>query len=580
MNSKEQLFRLNTNLISAFGIDSEYSKDLILENDTNYKNVSNELKNEYDLIKSGQIFALKNEKKASVQRAQQAINDYNLPKAFVEYAKLYKEYPEDNNILKILAEIMLLLNLAKPIEKYLMTDLKKIVKDDLQVKKLMATTYLKLQKLNFYRKAIPLFKDIIEKEPTYGNYLCLANCYEMGYQNIHINDAIENMKNALDISPEEFKNDALVYLAKLYCCGKYFDLSKQTIKRMDHTTLSADQKYFISFVLQQCGEIQEATKYYWYRFDAERAEYPVVLSKDKRLTSLNNLKDKTVLIHFEQGFGDTIMYCRYVQDIAKYAKKTIFIVQTALLSLIKSSGFEKYCTVYSQDIKNDVKNPSKKKGYNVSSFSTYGQELKKLEYDYHTALLEAPYLLKITKDTLGHTEGYLSPSEERIKAYKSKYIKDNNKLKIGISYHGNKEADDKYRDLAVKYLVPLFEMPNVEFYSFQTDGHSREIVKYMDKYDNIINLKNTFNDFEDTASAIKCMDLMISTDNVIMNLSGALGAKTYGVFNAFAETRWFKTKGEDIGWYSTIKPFQVKTFNDWKNLIIDIKKSIIKDFNL
>jgi ADP-heptose:LPS heptosyltransferase len=122
-------------------------------------------------------------------------------------------------------------------------------------------------------------------------------------------------------------------------------------------------------------------------------------------------------------------------------------------------------------------------------------------------------------------------------------------------------------------------MKGVEFYSFQADEYAEQL-KEIDKSIKIHNLAKHFNNFEDTACAMKCMDLIISTDNVVMNLAGALGIKTYGLFNVFTESRWYKTTGEDLGWYKSVKPFQAKTFNDWTNLIKEVKFAIQKDFNL
>ena len=70
------------------------------------------------------------------------------------------------------------------------------------------------------------------------------------------------------------------------------------------------------------------------------------------------------------------------------------------------------------------------------------------------------------------------------------------------------------------------------------------------------------------------MDLVISTDNVILNLAGALGVKTYGVFNKFTEYRWFDLSGEDVKWYKSVKPYQAKDMNIWKDVIGTIKKDI------
>ena len=94
----------------------------------------------------------------------------------------------------------------------------------------------------------------------------------------------------------------------------------------------------------------------------------------------------------------------------------------------------------------------------------------------------------------------------------------------------------------------ITNLENVNVYSLQV-GSEIENPK-------IIDLGNTFNDFTDTACAIKNMDIVISTDNVILNLAGALGVKTLGLFNKQTNFRWFKTTGENVGWYNSVKPLK------------------------
>ena len=70
------------------------------------------------------------------------------------------------------------------------------------------------------------------------------------------------------------------------------------------------------------------------------------------------------------------------------------------------------------------------------------------------------------------------------------------------------------------------------------------------------------------------MDLMVTTDNGVMNLAGALGIKTFGLFNRIVEWRWFKVDGDDVGWYKTIRPFQTPTSGAWEVPVGEVMKEI------
>ncbi len=82
----------------------------------------------------------------------------------------------------------------------------------------------------------------------------------------------------------------------------------------------------------------------------------------------------------------------------------------------------------------------------------------------------------------------------------------------------------------------------------------------------ITSIGKTFNNFTDTSAAIKNMDLVITTDNVILNLAGSLGVKTIALFNKETNYRWFKTTGENVGWYNCVKPLQVDYEDNWNSV--------------
>ena len=73
------------------------------------------------------------------------------------------------------------------------------------------------------------------------------------------------------------------------------------------------------------------------------------------------------------------------------------------------------------------------------------------------------------------------------------------------------------------------------------------------------------------------MDIIVSTDNVILNLAGALGVKTYGLFNKFPNYRWYKLNGEDVGWYNSVTPLQADETNCWRDVFAQLIKIMLKN---
>ena len=121
------------------------------------------------------------------------------------------------------------------------------------------------------------------------------------------------------------------------------------------------------------------------------------------------------------------------------------------------------------------------------------------------------------------------------------------------------------RDIELSKLQNILKLDGVDFYSFTMSDEDCE---------GFIPLGKTFKDFTSTACALKNMDLVITTDNVILNLAGAMGIKTFGLFNKYPNFRWFKLTGEDTGWYKTVKPYQTEDNDYWTDIIFKVRNEI------
>lgn len=307
--------------------------------------------------------------------------------------------------------------------------------------------------------------------------------------------------------------------------------------------LNNDDMFDYAAYCLKTGDFKGWEKYYEYRFDKETN--PTVIPKiDKpRWDGSQDISDKTLLVCYEQGFGDTILMAGYLPRLTRIAKKVIYVVQNGLTELIANSF---------KDIK----------VISASDFKT-----RFLDYDYYIPSMSIPMALKLDRDNVSVGEGYIKPNEEIVHRYKTLFF-DNNKLKIGLSLSGNKNGDTT-RDIPIEAILPLTELKNVQLYLLNKDI----------EIDNpkIINLGQTFNDFYDTAGAMANCDIVISADNVLMNLAGALGVKTFGLFNYHNQFRYFDLTGEDIVWYTSVKPFVCDDVDDWKGLIDRIIKEIYNE---
>lgn len=308
--------------------------------------------------------------------------------------------------------------------------------------------------------------------------------------------------------------------------------------------LNNDDKFDYAAYCLKNGDFEGFEKYYEYRFYKETN--PTIIPKlyQPRWDGSQDLSDKTLLVCYEQGFGDTILMAGYLPRLTKIAKKVIYVVQDSLLALIKNS-FKDIDVISATQFRNDTT----------------------INYDYYIPSMSIPMALKLDRDNISVGEGYLKPEDNTSLRYLDLYFS-NNKLKIGLSLSGNKNGDTT-RDIPIEAIEPLTKLDNIQLYLLNKDI----------EIDNpkIINIGKLFENFNETAGAIANCDIVISTDNVLMNLAGALGIKTFGLFNYHNQFRYFDLTGDDIVWYTSVKPFVCDDVDNWKGLIDRIIKEELND---
>lgn len=386
-------------------------------------------------------------------------------------------------------------------------------------------------KLKDYKKAIKYYEHYLKIDETKSViYTILASLYAKAYGDLSLEDQVRYFEKAYKLKP----NDRLVLhgLAFGYEKLKNLKMANKFYEKLIQNNPTETDFYNYGAFLISCGEFESGHNYFTHRFSTgdKNLEYPISYAPEKRWNLKSDISDKVLLIHYEQGFGDTFMYCRFVPMMKNLAKHVIFVVQDSLYDLIKNSKI----------ISDGVMVVSECQSEN-------------LEYDLHMALLDTPFVLKISAQNLPLCEKYLEVEDDKVKVYADKYLNKSNKIKVGICLHGNKNANYKGRDLELSKMQELFNLKDVEFYLLTEDKET--------EIQNLIPLGETFETFTDTACAVKNMDVVLSTDNVILNLAGSLGVKTLGLFTKYPNFRWFKLSGNDVGWYKSVRPVQIEDFD-------------------
>lgn len=408
------------------------------------------------------------------------------------------------------------------------------------------TTYHALA--NFYycaldipEKAIEYFEKFIELDNT--NALAYNSIGHL-YADINEPDSLEKQlyyfKKAYELAPNDpnFVKSLLTVYEKLHDTEKVKEFYPKLME-LAHTPRHALNYGLYEF---SWGNIQKGCKFFQERFELEN--YPVGYPKDiltisNKWNYIDDISDKILLIHYEEGFGDSIMYGRFLPLIKQYAKEVVLVLQDKLINLFKNSS------ITSDGIKIFD---------NIQEALQYVGNKPYL----HMPLMDLPYPLGVDSCFIPYDKKYLNNSKIVELGTKS--------YKIGVAYSGDISANYGGRDIELKEFYSLAKINGVQLYSFQV-GEAAKALNDVPSDINIIDLGKSFDDFLDTANALASMDLFVTTDNVLLNLAGALGVKTFGIFNKYPNYRWFDLSGNDVVWYKSVKPFQCVTENDWSEVM-------------
>lgn len=257
---------------------------------------------------------------------------------------------------------------------------------------------------------------------------------------------------------------------------------------------------------------------------------PLWLGKD-------SLAGKTILLHSEQGFGDTIQFCRYAKLVSDLDARVILEVPKSLLGLLKQlSG--------------------------VSDFVVDGTPLP--AFDYHCPLLSLPLVFKTTVGSIPCPTPYLRAEPGKLTYWRNK-LGEKRAPRVGLVWSGRTEhTNDHNRSIGLAAL--LQQLPSgYEYVSLQKDVRDRD-KPVLESTPHIRHFGGGLDDFTDTAALCELMDVTISVDTSVAHLSGALGKPTWVLLPFSPDWRWLLNR-EDSPWYPSVRLYRQPRVGDWDSVL-------------
>jgi len=261
-----------------------------------------------------------------------------------------------------------------------------------------------------------------------------------------------------------------------------------------------------------------------------------------------SLEGKTILLHCEQGLGDTIQFCRYAKLVAELNAVVILEVQAPLAALLANLE-------------------------GVSELIVRGNPLP--NFDCQCALLSLPLAFGTHLGSIPSAVRYLG-SETSKRAHWEGRLEWARKPRIGIVWSGSAlHKDDHNRSIALADL--LEHLPGgFQYVSLQKEVRAADQLALRSS-PGVAEFSGELNDFSDTAALCDCLDLVITVDTSVAHLSAALGRRTWILLPFNPDWRWLLNRF-DSPWYPSVQLYRQSQIGDWAPVLSRVSADLMQMF--
>ena len=263
-----------------------------------------------------------------------------------------------------------------------------------------------------------------------------------------------------------------------------------------------------------------------------------------------SLAGRTILLHCEQGLGDTLQFVRYAPLAAQAGARVLLLVQPPLKRLL--TGMEGVTAVY-------------------------GATDALPGFDCQCPLMSLPHAFGTRLETIPAAIPYLHADPVAARRWRERL--DGGAPKVGLVWAGASreheprlQRTDRRRSLALSRLAPLAAVPGVRFVSLQKGPpalQAREAPQGM----MLADFTDELDDFADTAALVAALDLVISVDTSVAHLAGGMGKPVWILSRFDACWRWLIDR-EDSPWYPTARLYHQPVAGDWDSVIARVAQAL------
>lgn len=262
-----------------------------------------------------------------------------------------------------------------------------------------------------------------------------------------------------------------------------------------------------------------------------------------------NLAGKRILVHTEQGIGDTLQFVRFLPMLKEQGAFVVFACLKQMKPLLlRNAGIDDWLPI---------------------------DEPTAVNFDLYTPIGSVPGWLGINEQNMPKKVPYVFPEPQRIETWRPK-IKALAGYKVGLCWQGSKTfIGDKHRSIPLKHFAPLGRVDGVHLISLQKGFGEEQIAENrgLIAITQLEGLDDEGGAMMDTAAVMQHLDLVITSDTAIAHLAGCMGIPVWVALSTAADWRFLR-KRSDNPWYPTMRVFRQKSFGDWDGVFEDIAAAL------
>lgn len=261
----------------------------------------------------------------------------------------------------------------------------------------------------------------------------------------------------------------------------------------------------------------------------------------------SHLAGRHILIHTEQGIGDTIQFVRLLPLLKRQGARITFACLKELRPLLsRTPGIDEWLPI---------------------------DEPAEIKFDLYAPLVSLNQLLKINEATIPRQIPYVFPEPERVDRWKGE-IERIDGFKVGICWQGSKTfIGDVFRSIPLVQFAPLAQTSGVRLISLQKGYGSEQIGPSGLPIIELPNLDASGGAMMDTAAVMQHLDLVITSDTAIAHLAGAMGIPCWVALSVGADWRWHRDRA-DSAWYPSLRLFRQKSLGDWPGVFAEMATAL------